>query len=254
MKICVLASGSSGNSTFISVDNKKILIDAGTTINNLESKLNEIHESISEIDYIFISHSHSDHTSALEKIIKKFSPTICLSEKMYESMLFLHDYSNILIYSNAIDISNIKIDFIKTSHDAADSRGFIIEHQDKSVVYITDTGYLNMKYINTLKNKNVYIFESNHDPEMLINGKYPKWLQARILSDVGHLSNQASSMYLSKLIGNNTKHVVLAHLSKENNNKDLAISVFKSTMLENGIDFDNVVVATQDEVTEVIEI
>lgn len=254
MKACVLASGSSGNSTFIESNSLKILIDAGTTITNIESKLEKINHSLSEINYIFISHSHSDHTSSLEKIIKKYKPYICLSEKMFKELLYLKDYKNIILYEASLSIEDTRIDFIKTSHDAADSRGFIITNDDKSIVYITDTGYLNLKYLNQLKNKELYIMESNHDPELLINGKYPKWLQARILSDVGHLSNNAASIYLAKLIGPKTKKIILAHLSKENNTEKIALSVFKQTLLDYDLKFDKVIVAKQDEETELIEI
>lgn len=254
MKICVLASGSGGNSTFIHVNNKKILIDAGTTMTNIEKKLNSIDESISNIDYIFISHTHSDHTDALEVIIKKNKPYICLSNAMLNDLPFLNDYENLLIHDNDLAIDDIKIELIKTSHDVSDSRGFIISYDNKSLVYITDTGYINSRYFRKISNKNVYIFESNHDPEMLIKGKYPKWLQARVLSDVGHLSNEYASAYLAKLIGPNTKKVVLAHLSKENNNEEIALNKFLETMDNNNIDFKNVVIAKQNEISEVIEL
>lgn len=254
MKICVLASGSKGNVSYIEANNTRILIDVGTNITNIEEKLNEIGTSLSEINYIFISHTHTDHTSSLDKIIKKYKPIICISIMMRDSLPSLKDYENIIIYDNPISFNDINVTFIKTSHDAPDSRGFLVEYDSKSVVYVTDTGYLNSKYFNILKNKNVYIFESNHDPETLINGPYPKWLQSRILSDVGHLSNDASAIYLTKLIGPNTKKVFLAHLSEKNNKEEIALSVFRNMMEEHEIEFDNVSVAYQDKITEMIEL
>jgi len=92
--------------------------------------------------------------------------------------------------------------------------------------------------------------ESNHDVEMLLHGKYPKWLKQRVLSDKGHLSNQASSFYLSKLIGDNTKQIVLAHLSHENNTEDIALDTLKATLVEYNINFDNIAIAKQDSKTE----
>ncbi len=254
MKVCVLASGSKGNSTYIEINNKKILIDVGLTITSLEKRLKEINVLLKEIDYIFISHAHSDHTQGLEQITKKYKTMICLSEKMKTELPYLDKYENLFISDNSILLDDIKIDFIKTSHDSADSRGFVIEHNNKSLVLITDTGYINSKHFSKLKNKTVYIFESNHDPEMLIKGKYPKWLQARILSDVGHLSNIAASTYLSKLIGPKTKKIFLAHLSEENNTEEKALEVFFAVMKDSNIDFNNISVAKQDEISEVIEI
>ena len=109
---------------------------------------------------------------------------------------------------------------IKTSHDAPDSRGYIIISGDDSIVYITDTGYINKKYFDILSNRNVYVMESNHDIEMLNNGSYPFNLRQRILSDKGHLSNYDSAKYLSSFIGNNTKCIILAHLSEDNNTEE----------------------------------
>jgi len=254
MRVCVLASGSSGNSTFIEINNTRMLIDVGTNITNIESKLKNIGTSLSQINYIFISHTHSDHTSSLEKIINKYRPIVCLSEKMHKEIPYIKNYTNIIKYDSSILIEDITIDFIKTSHDTSDSRGFIITHDNKSVVYITDTGYLNTKFITQLKNKELYIFESNHDPELLINGKYPKWLQARILSDVGHLSNNAASMYLAMLIGPKTRKIILAHLSKENNTAEIALKVLNQTLMDYDICFNNVIVAKQEQETEVVEL
>ena len=94
------------------------------------------------------------------------------------------------------DLEDMHIDVIKTSHDASESNGYVFTSKDSSLVYITDTGYINNKYFKKLYNKNMYIMESNHDVEMLMHGKYPAWLKKRVLSDKGHLSNKASSFYL----------------------------------------------------------
>ena len=142
------------------------------------------------------------------------------------------------------------VDIINTSHDASESKGYVFTTNDSSLVYITDTGYINNKYFKKLYNKNMYIMESNHDVEMLMHGKYPPWLKQRVLSDKGHLSNQASSFYLSKLIGNNTKTVVLAHLSHENNTEEIALDTLKSTLREYNVDFKNIHIAKQDSKTE----
>lgn len=254
MEVCVLTSGSSGNSTFIKSGNHHILIDAGTNYNYLCKTLKDIDYSIADIDYIFISHTHSDHIGALQQIINKHHPIICLSEKMLRELVFLKNYENLLISEQSLQIDDIQIDYFKTSHDTADSRGFIISSENKSVVYVTDTGYINSKYFSILKDKELYIMESNHDPELLINGKYPKWLQMRILSDVGHLSNESASLYLSKLIGPRTKKIILAHLSKENNTEEIALKTLKKVMKENDLDLIEVIVAKQEERTELIKL
>ena len=252
MRICVLASGSKGNSTYIETANHKILIDIGKNKKYIGDKLAEIGVKAIEIDYIIISHLHNDHISALPTFIKKNNPTICLSQQMFQELPSIHEYENILIYEDEIILNNLKIKAIKSSHDATDSRNFIIEEGDKSVVYVTDTGYVNSKNFNNLKNKNVYLFESNHDIEMLNNGPYPKWLKDRMISDIGHLSNKASSFYLTKLVGENTKKIVLMHLSEKNNSEEKCLETIKNTFKEYEINFKNISCARQEEVSEVI--
>ena len=254
MRICVLASGSKGNSTYIETANHKILIDIGKNKKYIVDKLAEIGVNADEIDYILISHLHTDHISALNSFIKKYHPTVCLSQQMFQELNGIHEYDSILIYENEIILSNLKIKAIKSSHDATDSRNFVIEEGNKSVVYVTDTGYVNSKYFNHLKNKNVYLFESNHDIEMLNHGPYPKWLKDRMISDIGHLSNKASSFYLTKLIGNNTKKIVLMHLSEKNNSEEKCLETINNTFDDYEIPFRDIVCARQDEVSEVINI
>lgn len=205
MLVSVLASGSKGNSTLVITNKTKLLIDAGTSIKYIEEKLQETNTALDEIKYILITHTHTDHTSALKNIIKKIKPTIILTPLMLEDLTYLENYPNILFLDDTKTLDDIELDNIKTSHDTTDSRGYILTCGNSSLVQITDTGYLNQKNFNKLKNKNIYIMESNHDVEMLLHGRYPKWLKARVTSDVGHLSNESCAFYLSKIIGKDTK-------------------------------------------------
>ena len=127
----------------------------------------------------------------------------------------------------------------------------MIEDENFSLVSITDTGYLNRKYFELLKNKNYYLLESNHDIEMLMNGPYPKWLKTRVLGTSGHLSNKDAGFYLTKLIGEQTKKIVLMHLSKENNTEEKALATINDTFKEYQIYFQNVICAKQNEITVV---
>lgn len=254
MLVSVLASGSKGNSTLITTDRVKILIDAGKNQKYLETALNQINLSLRDIDYILITHTHADHTSALKTIVKSYKPTIVLTELMYQDLDYLKNYENILFLTDNLELEDLVIENIKTSHDTSDSRGYIVTQGNSSVVQITDTGYLNQKYFKKLQNKTIYIFESNHNIEMLMHGRYPKWLKARVSSDVGHLSNESSAFYLTKIIGENTKEIILAHLSEENNTPELALETLNKEFAENNIKFNNIVVAKQEERTDLIEV
>lgn len=254
MLVSVLASGSEGNSTYVETADAKILIDAGMNTKYIKTKLSELGVDSEEIDYIVMTHTHHDHTGALKTFLKRNPAKLVATEGMLKELEEIADYENIIINPEDIEIRNTKIKPFKTSHDAIDSRGYLIEDENSSVVYMTDTGYLNQKYFDMLSNKNVYIMEANHDVEMLINGVYPKWLKSRILSDHGHLSNNAAGFYLSKLIGPNTKKVILAHLSKENNTENEAIRTVKKTLAEYEIDFEDIIAAKQKEKTEGIKV
>ena len=252
MQVCVLASGSTGNSTYIETDKHKILIDIGKNRKYIVDKLNEIDIKAEDIDYIFISHLHDDHISALKTFIKKYHPTVVLSQAMFQELEDIHDYEHVLIYEDEVYLDNVIVRCIHSSHDATDSRNFIFEENGKSVVYVTDTGYVNQKYFKYLTNKNIYLFESNHDVEKLQHGPYPDWLKKRVLSDYGHLSNNACSVYLSKLIGGDTQKIYLMHLSEKNNTEDLALNEINQIFKSYNIAFNDIKCAKADEVSEVM--
>ncbi len=253
MKAVVLASGSEGNCTFFSSQNVRILLDIGKNAKYIKEKISEINEDPMLIDAIIISHTHDDHVSALKVFLKKCHPKVYVTEKMYYDLDFLKTYDNVVIYDDDFYIGNIRIQTIRTSHDVSDSRNFILSDGLESLVYLTDTGYLNRKYFSALQNKNYYLIESNHDIEMLMNGPYPKWLKQRVLGTLGHLSNKDSSFYLTKLVGENTKKIVLMHLSQKNNTEEKALETFYQTFKEYEMEFSDVVCAKQNEITKVCD-
>lgn len=244
MLISILGSGSKGNSAYIKVNNTHILIDVGFTLIELERRLEF---SIDKIDYILITHAHSDHIKGLKQITKRYNVNIIISETIKEELEYLDKYENIIYLKEKMLINDINILVIKTSHDT-ESYGFLIEYNSKSLVYITDTGYINNRYFDILKDKSMYVIESNHDIELLMNGKYPSFLKSRVMSDYGHLSNSMAAFYLSKFIGDKTQKIVLAHLSEDNNSEYLAINEVKDTFNKNQITFDDIHIAKQDEV------
>lgn len=254
MKCCVLASGSKGNCTYIEYNNTKILIDLGTTSLYAEKKLKDIDVDPTDIKAILITHTHVDHINGLKVFIKKYNPKIYLSEIMHKELKNDITLTNYEYIDGDFTIDDLKINVIKTSHDTEDSNGYIVESSDSSIVYITDTGYINQKNFKKLINKNVYIFESNHDVEMLMNGRYPYNIKQRILGDKGHLSNKDAGYYLSKLIGDNTKQVILAHLSHDNNIDEIALKTVKEELKTSQVEFDNIIIAHQEFRTDLIEV
>lgn len=252
MRVIVLSSGSKGNTTYIETEETKILIDAGNTCKYILSKLQDYNIDASTIDAILITHTHIDHIKGLPVLLKKINPCVYITEKMHPYMEYLENYY--IINENTFKIKDMLIEVIKTSHDTEDSVGYIINNNNKSIVYITDTGYINKKYFEILKNRDLYIMESNHDVEMLNNSSYPFSTRQRILSDKGHLSNYDSAKYLSIFIGNKTKYVLLAHLSEENNTKELAYTTLTDRLTKENIKVENIIVTSQNKETEFINI
>ena len=169
---------------------------------------------------------------------------------MYDSIKEYVPLQRCVFIDDTFIINDVKIELIHTSHDAPSSVGYIIEQNDKSLVYVTDTGYINRKYLSKMVGKNAYIMESNHDEIMLMDGPYPRFLKERVISDKGHLSNNTTAKYLKKIIGVNTKTIVLAHLSEKNNTEEKALEAIRNE----GLDKLNIIIAKQYEESNIIEV
>ncbi|MBD9099070.1 MBL fold metallo-hydrolase [bacterium] len=250
MKIITLASGSKGNASYIEVGNTRFLIDIGITYRHLLESLEKIGKSIDDIDALFITHTHSDHIKGLKVFVKHNNVPVYIKEEMYKELKEILPKEKIELYSDKMHLKDVTIDLVHTSHDAPGAVGFLINN---SLVYITDTGYINKKYYDLLSNREIYYIESNHDEQMLLTGPYPHYLKQRILSDKGHLSNGATASYLEKFIGSNTKYIILAHISETNNTKELALETTKEA-LANTIYSPKIIVASQEELGEVVEV
>ena len=250
MRAIVLGSGSKGNSTLIIGDKKKILIDVGFSYPRMMKLLNDFNVTPKEIDAILVTHTHKDHVGGLSSFVKKNRTMVYTNMKMLQELKSLISEDCMITCDDDFTIDEFNVHAIHTSHDAPGSVGFVITNNDRSIVYVTDTGYINNAYLESMKNKNVYIFESNHDINMLMTGPYPYILKQRVVSDKGHLSNIQSGNYLKDLIGDKTEKIVLAHLSEINNTKDIALQTVQE-ILNTGIDLE---AASQDEVLDIGEI
>ncbi len=234
IKLHCIASGSKGNAVIIFNNDTTILIDCGITRSRLIEGLNEINKTIDDINFALFTHDHSDHIKG-EKFIE--------NEKKYTVLGVLNlELDHILKFFKVYKFGSFNITLLKTSHDATNSCGFLINDNDESLVYITDSGYLPSKTLKIIKDKTYYFIESNHDLNLLENSNRPKYLIDRILSKRGHLSNEDSANYMSKLIGVHTKEIILAHLSEECNRNDLAINTYKTIFTKNNINIDKLII------------
>lgn len=250
MRALVLGSGSKGNSTLLIGKNKKILIDVGFSYLKMKELLGMYNYSPTDIDGILITHTHKDHVSGLSSFIKKCPTKVYCNNLLSKEVEKIIDSDNIIINDDNFCIDEFQIELVHTSHDAIGSCGFIVNNYNSSLVYITDTGYINKNYLPKLINKNVYILESNHDINMLMTGPYPYILKQRVVGDSGHLSNELAGDYLKDLIGNKTKKVILAHLSEINNTPSLALQTVKDKIKNDDIYLET---AFQNEILDVGE-
>ena len=221
MKYTVFCSGSKGNSTLIETDHVKVLLDCGHTKRYLTQSLKSCGVEPTQVDALIITHNHIDHVSQL-KLFKDrpvFAPHV-LSGR--EDTIILEPFQ-------WITLGDLKIWSIPLSHDAQETFGYVIKHNEETLVYITDTGYIRETDFEILSNADYYIFESNHDVEMLMSTSRPYNVKKRILSANGHLSNQDSAQYLSQLVGTKTKSILLAHLSSEANTERQALETLVET-------------------------
>lgn len=253
MKIKVLSSGSKGNSTLVMTDNVNVLIDVGMNYQYIEKELMSVGITPFEITHILITHTHSDHIKGLKTFLKKTHVHVSIPYDMEDEIKEVIDEDLIDYIDDDVTFSDLSISLIHTSHDTLSSVGFIMNDDKSSLVYVTDTGYINRKYLKKISNKSVYIMESNHDEEMLMEGPYPYYLKQRVISDSGHLSNKTAAKYLSTAVGEKTKYIILAHLSEKNNTEELAIETL-TKRLEGTCFAGKLLIARQSEALDLIEV
>lgn len=251
MKVQTIASGSKGNCTIVLCNDTNLIIDMGISYLTLKNSLEENSLSFDNFNGILITHCHKDHTKGLSSLIKKTNIPVYIPEKMYDSIKEYVPYPRCIIIDDEFYINDVKINLLHTSHDAPCSVGFIIRNNDKSLVYITDTGYINRKILNNIVGKDCYIIESNHDEVMLMDGPYPRFLKERVISDKGHLSNITTAKYLKKIVGKNTKNIILAHRSETNNTEEKILEAINNVELDKNID---IYIARQNEEGPLIEV
>jgi phosphoribosyl 1,2-cyclic phosphodiesterase len=232
MRVCVLASGSKGNSTYIESGESSVLIDAGISRKAIIKNLSHIGKDVSELSGIFITHEHTDHIRGLEKIDKYHDVPVYMNEQTYNS--YNLNLQHIKFISNKpMHLDGLNISTVHLSHDAADPIGYRIQNNGTVIGVITDFGKADNKVKSLINESKCLILETNHDIDMLLNGPYPAYLKQRILSDQGHMSNIDSGILVRDNADENLKTVFLAHLSETNNTQGLASETFSKLTSQN---------------------
>ena len=227
LSFSVLASGSTGNAFYIATEKEKILVDAGVSGKEMERLLAEVDINPRDLTKLLVTHEHSDHVKGLGILARRYELPVYANEKTWKAMegsIGKLDTGQKFMFNmeETRTFGDLDVESFGVSHDAVEPMFFTFHHNGKKVALVTDLGYVSERIKKTVENADAYIFESNHDVSMLRMGRYPWNVKRRILGDSGHVSNEECALALSEIIGSETKRVYLAHLSKDNNMKDLA--------------------------------
>lgn len=240
LRYSILASGSTGNALYVESDQHSFLVDAGFSGKQMESLFGQIDRDISKLSGIFVTHEHSDHIKGIGVLARKYHLPVYANEKTWHAMehsvgAIPTEQKFVFNMESVKSFGSTEIESFGVSHDAAEPMFYVFHHEGKKLVLITDTGYVSDRMKGTISDADVYIFESNHDVQMLRMGRYPWNIKRRILSDLGHVSNEDAALAMSDVIGDQTKRVYLAHLSLDNNMKDLAKMAVAQTLESQGL-------------------
>lgn len=240
LRYSILASGSTGNALYVESDDHSFLVDAGFSGKQMEALFQQIDRDISKLSGIFVTHEHSDHIKGIGVLARKYGLPVYANENTWKAMDKLvgdiPTEQKIIFNTETVkSFGSTDIESFGVSHDAAEPMFYVFHQSGKKLVLITDTGYVSDRMKGIISNADAYIFESNHDVQMLRMGRYPWNIKRRILSDVGHVSNEDAALALSEVVGDNTKRVYLAHLSLDNNMKELARMSVAQTLQGQGL-------------------
>lgn len=240
MRFSVLASGSTGNAVYVENDEHSFLIDAGLSGKKMEQLFANIDRDMKNLSGILVTHEHSDHIKGLGVIARKYNIPVFANAKTWNAMdglvgtiprdlCFDFDMETVKTFGG-LDIQSFAV-----SHDAAEPMFYTFYENGRKLVVITDTGYVSDRMKGYIAAADAYVFESNHDVSMLQMGKYPWSIKRRILSDVGHVSNEDAAVAMADVVAEKPTQIYLAHLSKDNNMKDLARMSVEQTLQSCGI-------------------
>ena len=265
MRLCSIASGSSGNCIYAGSDHTHLLVDTGISKKRIEQGLNTLDVKGEELNGILITHEHIDHIQGLGVFSRKYEVPIYATHGTIEGIKNCKSLGKMpegLLHEIKVDhplsLGDITVHPFAISHDANEPSGYRIEQGERSVAVATDIGIYDEYTVENLKNVNALVLEANHDIHMLEVGPYPYPLKRRVMGDKGHLSNELSGRLLCDILHDDLKQVVLGHLSKENNYPELAYETVKLevTLGNNPYKGEEIpmMVAKRDEVSDIITV
>ncbi|MDO4437488.1 MAG: MBL fold metallo-hydrolase [Coriobacteriaceae bacterium] len=220
----ILGSGSRGNCALVEGPQGLIMIDNGFSRRETVSRMHQLGLNEEDVRALILTHEHSDHVSGVSVWVKRWEGRLFASQgtadaRKYLACLPFETFSP----GDELQIAGVRVRTFPTTHDVVNPVGFRFSCGDDAIGYVTDTGTLPPGAMSALADTRILAIESNHDVPMLRTGSYPRYLQDRILSEQGHLSNEQAAEALATLATDRTEHVVAMHISQENNRPSLAV-------------------------------
>jgi phosphoribosyl 1,2-cyclic phosphodiesterase len=255
IRICVLASGSSGNATFLAAGRTRILVDAGLSLRELTRRLRAIGEDPAGLDAVLISHEHADHVSGLPVLLRKHSIPVYLTHSTAPLIDWGESRPRVEHYQAGarFTIGDIEVGSFTVPHDAADPVAFAFRAEGVRIGLVTDLGYLPTSVKYQMQGADFLILESNHDLEMLKVGPYPWAVKQRVMGRNGHLSNDAVAEFIREEMDSCTATLVLGHISENNNHPELVRMAASQALAERSLKT-RLVIAAPRAATEVFEL
>ena len=237
VRLCILASGSSGNATLVATPQTRLLIDAGLSAREIERRLAAAGETLDRLDAILITHEHGDHVAGLPVLARKLGRPVFLSELTAPAISWNGEPPPLELFRAGARwrIGDIEVTSFSVPHDAADPVGFCLEAEGHKIAIVTDLGYIPDSIRFQIRGAELLVLESNHDLEMLKVGPYPWPVKQRVMSRQGHLSNDAVAQFIRKHLEPCTHTLVLGHLSEHNNHPDLVRLVAGDALRSRGL-------------------
>lgn len=257
LKICILASGSSGNSIHISSDKTSILIDAGLSGRQMKARLGAIGRTLGEVDAVIISHEHTDHVRGLGFIERKTSIPIYLNSATSKAVAdrgTALSRARIFTTNAPFAVEDITVIPFSVMHDAADPVGFAVSLDNVKIALATDLGYATHLVKEMMRDASAIVIETNHDPVLLQDHPRPWALKQRIKSKQGHLSNESAARLIEEVASEKLQAVFLAHISRDCNRPELGLDSICRSLARRGLEETRIIVTSRDGPTEVVEI
>jgi phosphoribosyl 1,2-cyclic phosphodiesterase len=222
MRLCVLGSGSKGHAVYVEAGEARVLFDAGFTGLELKRRLASVGVDAAGLTAIVISHEHSDHVAGLRALAKRLPVYATAGTFSWIHDRFTFNGTEVIRPGEWYEIGELRFLPVSVSHDAEEPVGFVIQDGHHRAAVITDLGVATKSVQHCLRDLDLAVIESNHDPRMLIEGPYPWDLKQRIKGRLGHLSNPQAAELIAAIAHPGLKHVLVAHLSETNNTPALA--------------------------------